>query len=117
MKKFTQYIKESTEEENVGDCQAEIEEMIDATIENIGGDFETFIESFKKNPEDFKIEGLINDSDVYEFYLKWRNDIDELLNNVNYFDVAPSENNAFGLYDYVIKGVEKAIIESVENIN
>ena len=43
--------------------------------------FSSFVESFIKNPEDVKIEGLINDSDIYEFYLKWRNDIDEILND------------------------------------
>ena len=41
-------------------------------------DLKSFKDKFVKSPEDTKIEGFINDSDIYEFYLKFRNDIDEL---------------------------------------
>lgn len=113
MKKFTQYIKESDE---FNKLEQEIKNMIEKTIEKSGGEFSTFVDSFKRNPDDYKIEGLISDSDIYEFYLKWRNDIDELLSGINYFDEKPSENNAFGLYDYIIKGTERAVIELIKNI-
>jgi len=46
--------------------------MIEATIDNSGGEFKQFVESLLKNPDDAKIEGLINDSDIYDFYLKYR---------------------------------------------
>jgi hypothetical protein len=94
----------------------EIKSMIEKTIENSGGEFNQFIDSYKKSPEDVKIEGLINDSEIYEFYLKWRNDIDELLNDRNFFDEVPTEINAFGLYEYVIKGTERAITECVKSM-
>jgi hypothetical protein len=74
---------------------------------------ENFLTSFLKNPEDVKVDGFINDSDIYEFYLKWRNDIDEILSDINFFDELPTENNAFGLYEYVIKGTERAFEEVV----
>ena len=67
-----------------------------------------------KNPEDVKIEGLINDADLYDFYLKYRNDIDELLNDQKFFGNAPSAVNSIGLYDYLIKGTQKAIEEAVK---
>lgn len=94
----------------------EIKSKIEKTIENSGGEFEQFVTSYKKNPEDVKIESLINDSDIYEFYLKWRNDVDELLNDINFFDEVPTEINAFGLYEYVIKGTERAIKECVNSM-
>jgi hypothetical protein len=94
----------------------EIISLIKNTIENNGGEYKSFINSYIKNSEDIKIEGLINDSDIYEFYLKFRNDIDELLNNINYFDNVPSEMNVLGLYDYIIKGTEKAIKEIVKEL-
>ena len=90
--------------------------MIEKTIEKSGGEFKSFVDSFIKNPEDIKIEGFINDSDVYDFYLKWRNDIDEILSDLNYFDEVPTENNAFGLYEYVIKGTQKSFLEFVKMI-
>lgn len=94
----------------------EVKSMIEKTIENSGGEFNSFVEEFKKNPEDVQIEGLINDSDIYDFYLKWRNDIDEILNEINYFSESPNDNNAFGLYEYLIKGTERCFLEVVEKL-
>ena len=35
-----------------------------------------FIKTYIQNPEETQIIGFINDSDIYDFYLKYRNDID-----------------------------------------
>lgn len=94
----------------------EVKSMIEKTIEESGGEFRSFVKSFIKNPKDVKVRGFINDADIYEFYLKWRNDIDEILNNLNFFDEVPTKNNAFGLYEYVIKGTENSFIEIVKMI-
>ncbi len=122
IKRYTQFIKESDEisdeisDSKYTEIKEEIKSMIESTIEKSGGEFSSFIDSFNKTPEDFKIEGLINDSDIYDFYLKFRNDIDEVLNDVNFFDEVPSEINSFGLYEYVIKGTERCVIEIVRNL-
>jgi deoxyribodipyrimidine photolyase len=123
VKKYLQFIKEADETEvqtpetdnsKYTELSSEVKSMIEKTIENSGGEFKSFTEKFIKSPEDVKIEGFINDSDIYEFYLKFRNDIDELLNDIKYFDEVPSESNTFGLYDYIINGTEKAVIEVVK---
>jgi len=125
IKKYSQFIKESSDEDSkdslvaedtnkYSDVKDEIKSMVEKTIENSGGEFKSFIESFIKNPSDVKIEGLINDSDIYDFYLKFRNDIDEILNDNKFFDEVPSELNVFGLYDFIIKGTQKAIEEVVK---
>ena len=117
IKRYSQYIKEADEvsvDQNTNkysEVKEEIKSMIEKTIEKSGGEYASFVESFLKNPVDVKIEGLINDSDIYDFYLKWRNDIDEMLNEVKFFDEVPSDDNVFGLYDYLIKGTERALIE------
>jgi hypothetical protein len=116
IKKYIQYIRESNNNK-YSDIKKEIKSLIENTIENSGGEFNTFVDSFNRNPEDYKIEGLINDSDIYDFYLKWRNDIDEILNDINFFDEVPTENNTFGLYDCVIKGTERAIRELIKGLN
>jgi hypothetical protein len=123
IKKYLQYIKESDEvqtpevkSDKYTELSSEVKSMIEKTIENSGGEFKSFTEKFIKSPEDVKIEGFINDSDIYEFYLKFRNDIDELLNDIKYFDEVPSESNTFGLYDYIINGTEKAVIEVVKTL-
>lgn len=121
IKKYYQFIKEADEvAENTSskftEVKEEIKTMIEDTIEKSGGEYNSFIDSFKKNPENVKVEGFINDADIYDFYLKWRNDIDEMLSDINYFDEVPSKNNSFGLYEYVIKGTEKAFQEFVKDL-
>lgn len=127
IKRYLQFINEADETQSVEGVKSlskdkykdiidEIKSMIDKTIESGGGEFDTFVDSFIKNPEDVKIEGFINDSDIYEFYLKWRNDIDEILNTIGFYDTKPTDINAFGLYDYMIKGTEEAISEIIKII-
>lgn len=136
IKKYSQFINEADEPTQVQtenpvesegikslddskytEVKEEITKMIENTIQKSGGELKSFIESFEKNPEDVKVEGFINDSDIYDFYLKFRNDIDEILNNIKFYDESPTEVNAFGLYEYVIKGTECAFMEVVKMIN
>ena len=129
LKRYSQFINEADETEQAPEgiktldnskypeVIEEVQKMIDNTIQKSGGELNTFIESFEKNPEDVKVEGFINDSDIYDFYLKFRNDIDEILNNLKFYDEAPTEVNAFGLYEYVIKGTERAFMEVIKMIN
>ncbi len=128
IKKYNQFITEADEVQETPEgiknldatkyteIQEEIKKMVDNTIENTGGELSSFIDSYIKNPEDVKVEGFINDSDIYDFYLKFRNDIDEILNNLMFYDKSPSEVNAYGLYEYVIKGTETAFIEIIKMI-
>lgn len=117
IKKYLQFIKEDNggaiSSSKYKEIKDEIKSMIEKTIENSGGEFSSFVDKFIKEPENIQIEGLINDSDIYDFYLKFRNDIDELLNDLKFFGNSPSEINAIGLYDYLIKGTQKAIEETV----
>jgi hypothetical protein len=127
IKKYLQFINEAeevsvespvkkSEDGKYSDLKDEVKSMIEKTIDKSGGEFKSFVNKFNKTPEDVKIEGFINDSDIYEFYLKFRNDIDELLNNIKYFNEVPSESNTFGLYDYIINGTEKAVSEIVKDL-
>lgn len=107
---------ESLDYESHKEAIDEIKSLIESTIDRSGGEFRTFIDSMIKDPDKFKIEGLINDSDIYDFYLKYRNSVDEILNDINFYDEVPSELNSFGLYDYIIKGTSRAIQEFVKLI-
>jgi hypothetical protein len=68
-----------------------------------------YLRDEEKNP----IEGFINDSDVYEFYLQYRDDIDDLLSDMRWFDETPSENNIFSIYDFIIVSTKKAFREMI----
>ena len=112
------YIREAEEaapdSSKYTELREEIKSMIEKTVEKGGGEYSSFVDKFVKKPEDVKIEGLINDSDLYDFYLKYRNDIDELLNDQKFFGSSPSSVNSMGLYDYLIKGTQKAVEEAVK---
>jgi hypothetical protein len=135
IKKYLNFIKESEEpveaqtedtvdnsidlkkdSKDYSDLKEEVKSMIEKTIEKSGGEYESFVDKFIKSPSDTKIEGFINDSDIYDFYLKFRNDIDELLNDIKYFGEVPSDSNIIGLYDFTIKGTERAVNEIVKEL-
>lgn len=89
MKKFTTLLLEADDASKYTEVTDEVKKMINATIDKSGGEFKSFVESFIKNPDDVKIEGLINYSDIYDFYLKYRNQIDEVLNSIKFYGETP----------------------------
>ena len=113
IRKFTEAIEANKFPEVI----KEIKSLIESTIENSGGEFKSFIDSFIKEPNEVKIEGLINESDIYDFYLKYRNQIDECLNDINFYDKPPKDINAFSLYEYTIKGTMVSVKEFVKQLS
>ena len=124
IKKYFDFINEALKDElatKLTDKFLEVKQVIIELIEKSLNTsdintFQDFIKAFIKNPEETQIEGLINDADIYEFYLKYRNDVDEILSEINYYDQKPSEMNVFGVYDYIIKSTNKAVSEIVKMI-
>ena len=78
--------------------------------------FQEFLDSYDRNPKDSEIDGLVNDVDVYSFYIKYRNEIDKILSDLKFYEKKPSEMDSFGLYDYVIKGTKEAISDVIKKI-
>lgn len=132
VKRYLQFIKEADEvekqeemiaSESEGDesksaeyleVKEHLKELIDKTVEKSGEKSEKFIQKYLKNPKEVKIDGLINDSDIYDFYDKWKNDIDKILNDIRFFDENPKDicgGDGVGIYSYIIKATEKAIFE------
>jgi len=123
MKKFSRIVEDvdnpevsSPDDAQYDEVLEEIKQYINSTIDSAGGEYQTFIESYIKEPDEFEIEGLINDSDIYDFYLKHRNQIDEILNSIEFYQTTPEESNIFGLYDFVIQGTLKAVLEFIKKL-
>jgi hypothetical protein len=122
IKSYLSFINEDVESDltqsnSPSEIKEDLKEMIEKSLKTSDKKtFDDFVSAYIKNPEETQIEGLINDSDIYEFYLKYRNDIDELLSKVKFYDEVPSEISSFSLYDYVIKGTKKAINELVNEL-
>lgn len=119
IKRYQQFILEDNNTNSMDiseEIKNEVKKMIESTIDKSGGELSSFIDKFIESSEDVKIEGLINDSDIFDFYLKWRNDIDPILNKINFFDESPSKFGSLGLYEYVVSGTNRAIELIVSDI-
>lgn len=120
IKKWNDFIFEDQNNQNVNisnEIKEELKKMIEKTVEEKGGEYKSFIEKLLDDSEDVKIVGLINDSDIFDFYLKWRNDLDPILNNTNFFDKSPKEMGKMGLYEYVVEGTNTAVLAVVKSLD
>ena len=116
MKRFTNYIKEDVSTDFV-DMKQELSEMIQKSTNSTDNDvISEFIESYLEDPESTQIEGLINSSDIYEFYLKFSSDIDEICLDLQVFDKSPSSVGQTSLFDYSVWGTQEAVIQVVEQL-
>jgi len=68
------------------------------------------------NDEDIVLDDFVENSDIYDFYLKYQSDIDSLLSDEEFFDEYPSEINVYSLYDYVIEGTKKSVRICIEKM-
>lgn len=123
LKRYDQFIKEGMGDDNVDKFQEyesikqDLLNKVESSVNsNDSSLINEFIDSYITNSEDTNIEGLINDSDIYEFYLKYVNEIDEVLNSINYFENSPESEGTLGLYDFLVKGTNVALVELIKMI-
>jgi hypothetical protein len=129
IKKFTSYLNEALDltelEENIGesflDLKKDLLELIDQTLEDSDiknvkkEDLNDFMTNYIADGKDANmIDELIEDNDIFNFYLKHQSDFDELLNDTGYMEKSPQENNVFSLYDVIIDGTKQGIWNLIE---
>ena len=131
IKKYTNYIVEKLDlkdiEERLGNKYSELKNGLITMIEDsLKGskednvnmiDIENFIGDYISSGKDASmIDGVIEDNDIFNFYLKYQSDIDELLNDTKYMDLSPKHNNVYSLYDVVIDGTKQSVLEALKMI-
>ena len=85
-------------------------ELVEKTVEdsekllNVQNYMDDYIED-----EDTILDDFVENSDIYDFYLKYQSDIDSLLSEEEFFDKYPSEINVYSLYDYTIEGTKESV--------
>ena len=131
IEKYTSFINEKLDFDDIkgrlGDDYSELMnglvEMIEKSLKGSTEvvnmiDIENFIGDYISSGKDASmIDGIIEDNDIFNFYLKYQSDIDELLNDKKYMDKSPKENNVYSLYDVVIDGTKQSVLESLKMIN
>ena len=96
--------------EEIVDLEKDLKSMIENSIKT--SDLKTvedFISAYKADPDKYQINGLINDSDVWDFYIKYKTEIDEILNKDGFYAKSAEDLNVYSLYDYVIEGTKDAV--------
>ena len=131
IEKYTNYVVEKLDmndiEQRLGDKYGELknglvtlmEESLKTTKEdNVNMiDIENFIGDYISSGKDANmIDGVIEDNDIFNFYLKYQSDIDELLNDTKYMDTTPKSNGVYSLYDVVIDGTKQSVLEALKMI-
>lgn len=123
LKRYTDFLLENIADDNVdnfenyADIKSDILNMIEDSLDSSDMSVVSeFINSYITDPESNNIEGLINDSDVYEFYLKYINEIDEILVDNEYLERTPESLGSLGLYDYLVTATKDCIFMILEMI-
>ena len=83
--------------EDVIDLDKDLKSMIENTLKT--SDVKTlndFVSAYKSDPEKYQINGLINSSDIYDFYMKYRIDIDKILNEEDFYYKSPDDLDVYG---------------------
>ena len=68
------------------------------------------------NPNESTLVGLVDDAEIFDFYIKYQGNIDEICENKQYFDKSPKENNVFSLYSFIIEGTKFAVQECMKSL-
>jgi len=79
-------------------------------------DLQNFIKSFLEDKSDAYITGLNDDSELFEFYVKYQVELDELLSKEDFFAIEPKKMSIFSVYDYVVEASEKSLKLLLKNI-
>jgi hypothetical protein len=121
MKRFTKILESLTERMNIDseleDLQTELIEMVEESTNT--DDIELQIETINSYIEDSDttIIGLVNDSDIFDFYLKHRNQLDIVLTEIDHFNVLPTKIGvSTSVYDYLVESTKIAIQETFKKM-
>lgn len=131
MKLFTNYVTEKLDfkdmEQKMGDSYKDLKmgiiDKIKETLESTKEatltiiDVEDFISDYLSSGKEANmINGIIEDNDIFNFYLKYQSDVDEILNDKGYMGESPKKHEVFSLYDVIIDGTKHSIIEILKLI-
>ena len=116
--KYKDFLYENLEEkfkDKIGDDYNSLKRgillLVDDSVENTEElvDVQNFINKSSENLDESPLVGFIDDGDIFNFYMKFQADIDEVCINNNWFNKTASEENVNSLYGYMISGSKFAV--------
>jgi len=88
-------------------------ELLDKTLNGDTTKLQSFIDAYVDPNSDEILDGFVEDADIFDFYLKYQSDVDQILLDQNYYDDSPDVES---LYDYVIDGTFDAVVYCMEDM-
>jgi hypothetical protein len=126
MEKFTNYIineslveliEPKLEENNLIDINKKIIKMLEDTINSADVNIaKKFINNYLQDDEANYIIGFVNDSDVYDFYIKYIDVLDQILISNEHFTKTPNDLNVQSIYKYVIISTKIAVKQLLKDL-
>ena len=129
MKKFTNEYSEMVNESLENKLDDKITEpyvslkrgvidLLDKSIEDTSElvNVQNFMNDYINEPEPGELQEFVEDSDIFNFYLKYQSDCDDICNDNNWFDESPKNKNIFSLYDNVLEGTKFAVVKCMEEL-
>lgn len=114
LKKFTKIVESLSEritiDSELEDLQNDLIEIVEQSVN--APDTELQIDTMKSYIEDSSttIIGLVNDSDIFDLYLKHRNQLDKILVDSDHFKESPeSIGVSNSIYDYIVESTKIGI--------
>lgn len=124
-KKFKDFMYESLEDkfkDKLSDDNQSIKRgillLLDDSIENSDNlvNVQNFINKYLENDKSVTLVGLINDGEIFDFWNKYKEEIDNICKTNNYFEKTPSENNVFSVYDFMINATKFSVKKIMKNL-
>jgi len=129
MKKFTEeyskMIKENLEDtlkdkltEQYISLKRGVLDLLDNSVDNTTElvNVQNFIRDYINDPEPGKLQDFVENGDIFNFYLKYQSDVDDICNDNNWFDDSPKSNNIFSLYDFILEGTKFGVIQCMKEL-
>ncbi len=88
-------------------------ELLDKTLNGDTTKLQSFIDAYVDPNSDEILDGFVEDADIFDFYLKYQSDVDQILLDQNYYEDSPEVES---LYDYVIDGTFDAVVYCMEDM-
>jgi hypothetical protein len=116
--KFPEFMYESLEDKFKEKISGDYESLkrgililLDNSIKNSDNliNVQNFINDYIENDNNATIVGLIDDAEIFEFWNKYKEQIDEICSDKKYFDKPPIENNIFSVYAFLINATKFAV--------
>jgi len=113
--KYSEFLHENLDDkfnDKIGDTYNSLKRgillLLEDSIENTEQlvDVQNYIHKSSEDLDTNALIGFVEEADIFDFYLKYQADLDEICNTNSWFTKNPSEENIFSLYSYIINGAK-----------